>query len=94
MRVLKLLARVAFLCNICFILSSLILWLPHPPEGQLVSTAIVMGYLMVLPVNAVVFGWVLVLRAKGKWGVWVAPGWLLVFNSVIVCLQIIFLILR
>jgi hypothetical protein len=94
MRVLKLLARVAFLCNICFILSSLFLWLPHPPEGQLVSTVVVMGYLMGLPVNVVVFGWMLVLLAKGKWGAGVAPGWLLIFNSIIFCFQIIYLISR
>lgn len=94
MQVLKLLARVAFICNICFFLASLILWLPHPPEGQLVSTVIVMGYLMGLPANVLVFGWVLLLRARGKWGVGLVPRWLMPFNVIIFCLQIISLIFR
>src|SRR5580698_11664931 len=61
MQALKLLVRVAFICNVCFLLASLIRWLPNPPEGQLVSTVIVMGYLMGLPVNGIVLGWAVVL---------------------------------
>ncbi len=83
MQVLKLLVRVAFICNICFLLASLILWLPNPPEGQIVSTVIVMGYLMGLPVNAIVFGWLLVLAAVGKRRGAALPVWLLAFNFVV-----------
>jgi hypothetical protein len=61
---LKLLVRVAFICNISYVLASLILWLPNPPDGQIVSTVIVMGYLMGLPLNAIVFGVGLVWRIK------------------------------
>jgi hypothetical protein len=92
MRVLKLLVRVAFICNICFLLASLIRWLPNPPEGQVVSTVIVLGYLMGLPVNAVVFCWALGLRAAGKWRAAHVPAWLMVVNFGIFCLQFISLI--
>jgi hypothetical protein len=94
MQVLKLLVRVAFICNICFLLASLILWLPNPPEGQVVSTVIVMGYLMGLPVNAIVFGWALALAAVGRWRAAALPVWLMVVNFVIFCLQFISLIQR
>ena len=94
MRVLKLLVRVAFICNICFLLASLIRWLPNPPEGQVVSTVIVMGYLMGLPVNGIVFCWALILRAAGKWRAAALPLWLLAFNFIIFCLQFISLIHR
>jgi hypothetical protein len=92
MQVLKLLVRVAFICNICFLLASLILWLPNPPGGQVVSTVIVMGYLMGLPVNAIVFGWALVLAVKRKWRSAALSGWLMGFNIVIFCCQFISLI--
>lgn len=94
MQVLKLLVRVAFICNICFLLASLILWLPNPPEGQVVSTVIVLGYLMGLPVNAIVFCWALILRVAGKWRAAALPVWLLAFNFIIFCLQFISLIHR
>jgi hypothetical protein len=94
MRVLKLLVRVAFICNVCFLLASLILWLPDPPEGSIVSTVLVMGYGMGLPLNAIVFGWSLVLRAKRRWRAAEIPSWLMVVNFVIFCFQILALILR
>jgi hypothetical protein len=94
MQALKLLVRVAFICNICFLLASLIRWLPNPPEGQVVSTVIVMGYLMGLPVNGIVFCWALILAAAGKWRAAALPVWLMVFNFVIFCLQFIALILH
>jgi hypothetical protein len=94
MQVLKLLVRVAFICNICFLLASLILWLPSPPEGQVVSTVIVMGYLMGLPVNGIVFCWALILAAAGKWRAAALPVWLLGFNFIVFCLQFISLIHR
>jgi hypothetical protein len=94
MQVLKLLVRVAFICNICFLLASLILWLPNPPKGAIVSTVIVMGCLMGLPVNAIVFGWLLVLAIRKRRGTVVVQGWLMFFNLVIFCCQFISLIQR
>ncbi|HXD79421.1 MAG TPA: hypothetical protein VN616_16505 [Puia sp.] len=93
MHVLKVLARVAFLCNMCFLAAALILWLPNPPEGSVVSTVIVMGFLMGLPVNAAVFGWAL-LRVAGKWRVQVLPRGIMLFNFIVFCLQFIYLIQR
>ncbi|HET6254595.1 MAG TPA: hypothetical protein VFE32_10995 [Puia sp.] len=94
MQVLRLLVRVAFICNICFLVASLILWLPDPPEGQAVSTVIVMGYLMGLPVNTIVFGWLLVPAIKGRKRAAGLPLWVMLFNLAIFCLQFISLIQR
>ncbi|HUB59996.1 MAG TPA: hypothetical protein VL978_04810 [Puia sp.] len=92
MQVLKLLVRVAFICNICFLLASLILWLPRPPGGQVVSTVIVMGYGMGLPVNAIIFSWAFALAAKRKWRAAAFSSRLMSFNLVIFCCQFISLI--
>lgn len=94
MHVLKVLVRVAFICNLCFLAAALIFWLPDPPAGPVVSTVIVMGFLMGLPVNAVVFGWTLLLPAAGKWRAAAISRWLLAFNFAVFCLQFIYLIRR
>ena len=94
MGVLKLLARVAFLCNVCFLLASLILLLPHPPQGHIVSTVIVVGYLMGLPINAIVFGWVIVLASSGRREDAELPLWLMIVNGVIFSFQLVLLILH
>jgi hypothetical protein len=92
MRVLKLLVRVAFICNVCFLLAFLILWLPNPPEGNIVSTVLVMGYGMGLPVNTIVFGWALILAAQRRWRAAAIPAWLMIINLIIFCCQFISLI--
>ena len=94
MQVLKLLGRVAFICNISFLLAYLILWLPHPPDGNIVSTVIVMGFLMGLPVNAFVFGWLLVRAIRKRGGTAGVPGWLMFFNLAMFCCQFLSLIQR
>ena len=65
---------------------------PNPPEGHVVSTIIVMGYGMGLPINVIVFGWVLVLAAKKKRREAALPGWLLIVNLIVFCFQILLLI--
>lgn len=94
MPVLKFLMRVAFICNVCFLAAWLILWLPKPPDGPVVSTVIVMGCLIGLPVNAVVLSWSLTLRFAGRWRAAALPVWLPVFNFGVFCLQAISLILN
>jgi hypothetical protein len=94
MAVLKLLVRVAFICNVCFVLASLILLLPNPPEGQIVSTVIAMGYLLGLPANAIVFGWAISLAVSGRWREAALPVWVLVVNCVVFCFQLVLLILH
>jgi hypothetical protein len=92
MQVIRLLARVAFICNICFLLASLILWLPNPPEGTFVSTVIIMGYLLGLLVNAIVNGWAAILLAAGKLQTAAIPLWLLAINFIVFILQLLSLI--
>ena len=94
MQVLKLLARVAFICNFCFLAASLILLFPHPPEGHIVSTVIVAGYVMGLPANTIVFGWLVVLASSGRRQEAELPVWLIVVNGVIFCFQLVLLILH
>ncbi len=94
MQVLKLLSRVAFICNVCFLLASLILLFPNPPQGHIISSVIVAGYLMGLPANVIVFGWVIVLASSGRRQEAELPTWLMVVNGIIFSFQLVLLILH
>ncbi len=66
MRLLRFLSRVAFICNICYLLVSLAQYVPNLPEGSVVSTIIVLGWLLAIIINALVNGWILVVWAFRK----------------------------
>ena len=94
MQLLKLLCRVAFICNICFVLASFIQWLPNPPEGGLVSLVIVLGYLLSIFVNIVVNCWVIFMLAARRLRAAAIPVWLLIVNFIFFILQLLLLILN
>jgi len=94
MQLLRLLSRVAFICNICFLLASFIQWLPNPPEGGLVSLVIVLGYLLSIFVNVVVNCWVLFMLMTRRLRAASVPVWLLVVNFIFFILQLLLLILN
>lgn len=93
MHVLRLLSRVAFICNICFLLTAFIQWLPHPPEGIIVSNILVLGYFGSMILNVIVGASITVLFIIGKLRAAGIPVWLLVVNLFFFVLQIILLIL-
>jgi hypothetical protein len=93
-QLLRLLVRLAFICNVCFLLAALILLVPNPPGGQIVSTVIVLGYVLGLPANAVVFGWAIVLASLGRWQEAEIPVWLTVVNCIVFCFQLFLLIIH
>jgi len=94
MQLLRLLSRVAFICNICFLLASFIQWLPNPPEGGLISMVIVLGYLLSIFVNVVVNIWVVTLLTTRRLRAANVPVWLLVVNFAFFLLQLLLIILN
>jgi hypothetical protein len=94
MQVFRFLSRVAFICNICFLLASFIQWLPHPPEGEPVSSIIVMGYLLSMLFNMLVTLAIIVLFIIGKLRAAAIPVWLLVVNGLFFLLQLILFIIN
>jgi len=93
MRLLRLLSRVAFICNICFLLASLDQYLPNPPEGQIISTIIVLGYILAILVNVVVNGWILVAWAFRKRPLDI-PRWLWIINLIFLVVQLVILFIH
>jgi hypothetical protein len=89
MRLLRFLSRLAFICNICFVLVSLLRYVPALPDNALISDIIVLGYLGPIAVNFFVNVIVILLFVLRR--VWAAgvPRWLLIANFVFFVLQII-----
>ena len=73
-------SRVAFICNICFLLAVIIQGIPRHLEGEVVSTTIILGYVLAVFVNATVNIWCGVLFFSGKLLNKSVPIWLLIAN--------------
>ena len=94
MRLLRLLSRVAFICNICFLLASFVQWLPNPPEGGVVSMIIILGYLVAILVNTVVNVWVIALFLSRRLIRDAVPTWLLIVNFLFFSIQLTLFIIN
>lgn len=88
MRKLLFLSRVAFLCNICFLLAWLIQYLPVSPHGHIASTIIVLGtgvaVILNMVVNIIVIISLFVKKSKGQF----YPRWLIICNFLFLILQL------
>ena len=89
MRLVRFLSRVAFICNICFLLASLRQWILLPLDNQLASDIIVLGLLVSVVLNVIVNLIVLVLFLIGKLRAAAIPVWLLVVNLIFFMGQIL-----
>jgi len=88
MGLLRFLSRVAFICNICYLLTSLARY--GPPilsNNDIISTIIVLGWLMAIIVNILVNLWALVAWSFRK-GALHVPRWLLIVNFIFLLAQL------
>lgn len=92
MQLFRLLSRVAFICNVCFLVALVIMDLPHPLEGALVSLIIILGYVLAMIVNAVVCIWVVFLIITRKPVRDKLPLWLPIANFTFLIAQIILIL--
>jgi hypothetical protein len=69
-----------------------ILWLPRPPQGEIVSLIIILGYVLAVIVNAVTSIWLGVLFFAGKQRPVLFPRWLMTTNLIFFVLQLIFIL--
>ena len=79
----------AFICNICFMLAVIILYLKDPPEGEVISIIIVLGYVFAGIVNIIVnfcYAVRLILRKPLKEFI---PVWLMIANFIFLIPQLI-----
>jgi cytochrome bd-type quinol oxidase subunit 2 len=92
MRLLRLLSRVAFICNVCFVLTYGVSWLPNPPEGEVVSSIIVLGYFLAVIVNTLVNLCLIILLIFGRLKTNLIPLWLLIVNFIFFIIQFVIIL--
>jgi hypothetical protein len=88
-------SRVAFICNVCFVLVWGMRYYPLLKEGQpgeLVSLVLILGILIAFLLNIAVNGFILafILQRKGVWKHF--PRWLIITNFLFLLPQIILFI--
>jgi hypothetical protein len=93
MGVLRFLSRVAFICNICFLVVSFSQWLPQFPDIALTSDVIVLGWLVSMAVNLIVNIMLLALFLVGRLRKTGVRAWLLIVNFLFFSVQIALLII-
>jgi hypothetical protein len=86
---LRLLSRIAFICNGCFFIALLIQWMPHPPEGELISVIIILGYVVATLLNAAVNICYALLLFSPKPLRAIVPPWLIITNFLFLVPQLI-----
>jgi hypothetical protein len=83
-------SRVAFICNICFLLTILFHFLPGVSDSHFYSTILVLGFLVAVVLNMIVNLIIIVLLLSGK-PLWShIPRWLVIFNALILAPQLIY----
>jgi hypothetical protein len=73
-------SRVTFICNICFLLAFVLQMIPHPPEGEMVATTIIIGYVLAVIINLTVSLWLIILFFSGRKLKNLVPLWLIIIN--------------
>lgn len=83
-------SRVAFICNVCFLLTAILPFIPSLKQGHLVSTILVLGMLVSFVLNALINLVLAILLLRRKKLQQYLPAWLMIFNLLCLVPQLIF----
>jgi hypothetical protein len=87
---LSLLAKVAFICNLCLLLLILTKYLHFIPDGNFKNALAIPGYVLSFVINTIVNVWVILMLLSKKQNL--LPRWLLLVNGLFFILQIYLLL--
>jgi len=85
-------SRVAFLCNICFLVTFVIRFVPALKEAFFVSTIVIIGLVMSIVINVMVNLFCLLMVMTRKPLRQYVPLWLMITNFLFFVIQVILLI--
>ena len=85
-------SRVALICNICFLVTALLRFVPFLDNGALSSTLIITGSVLAILINSLLVLLYIILLITRRPIKNYVPAWLVITNFLIFVLQIIFLI--
>lgn len=81
------LSRVAFICNICYILSFLFRIFSYQSSQDISATIIILGNVFSIVLNFIVSGWY-ALKMATSHPLHQYPGWLIIFNFLFLWVQL------
>jgi len=87
---LRLLSKVAFIFNVCFLLASAMRLISNLQQTEIVSLIIVSGYILAIIVGAVVNVWLAIFWILYKSLPQTIPLWLIIINFLFLISEIIF----
>ncbi len=93
MRWLLFLSRVAFICNLLFLVSFSLLISKWLKSEEISSTIIIVGYVLSIVFNPIVNLSYLILFWVKKSHLSIVPAWLIVMNILFLILQLVYLLL-
>lgn len=85
-------SRVGLLCNICFLLTFFIRYVPELKDGFFVSTIIVIGLVLSIVINVILNMFYLLITVADKPISHYVPRWLIVINFLFFVFQAILLL--
>jgi hypothetical protein len=86
------LSRVALICNVCFLATLALHYVPVVAQGVVSSTVIILGTVMAIVINALMNFLYLVIAISGTRLQKLVPVWLIIVNFLFLILQAILLI--
>lgn len=86
------LSRVALLCNVCFLVTLAMHYVPVLSQGVISSTVIILGTVMAIVINALMNFLYLVIAISGARLQNLVPVWIIIVNFLFLILQAILLI--
>lgn len=85
-------SRVGLLCNICFLLTFFIRYVPELKDGFFVSTIIVIGLVLSIVINVILHMFYLLVTITNKPISHYVPRWLVIINFLFFVFQAILLL--
>lgn len=92
MRKLLFFSRVAFICNICFLLTWFMRYLPPMQQGHFASTIVILGIGLSIILNVIINFFIIVALFQKKPVKEHIPAWLAIANAVFMIAQLILLL--
>lgn len=86
------LARITILCNIVFLVTYLLHFVPALENGIVTSTILILGNILAIVFNILFHLFCLIALMLSKWKTLPVPAWMMVINFLFLVLQIILLI--
>ena len=90
MYLLRLLTKICFILNICFLITVILRFVPHLPQTDIIALIILAGYVLAMAANVVLIAWLGIFSVLKRSFADFIPKWLLISNFLLFVSELIF----